>query len=116
MADPLSTAGTAVGIVSRGLQVSQGLITYYTHFKAHDVEIGYLVRKSQSLQGLLQALEGPLRKAEIEHGDVSLQVRNAITSCGAGLRRLLAAVQKYGNMDIPSTRESKNRALKKSAL
>ncbi|KAG4435049.1 hypothetical protein IFR05_009473 [Cadophora sp. M221] len=118
MADPLSTAGTAVGIVSLGLQISQGLITYYSHFKAYDAEIAYLVRKSESLQGLLQALEAPLRKAEDGNGigGVSVQVRNAILACEAGLTRLLGAVQTYGNLVIPATKDDKLRALKKRAL
>ncbi|KAL2062675.1 hypothetical protein VTL71DRAFT_5747 [Oculimacula yallundae] len=114
MADPLSTAGTAVGIVSLGLQVSHGLITYYSHFKAHDEEIAYLVRKTGSLQGLLQCLESPLRKAG--PGDISAQVRNSITACESGLKKLLAAAQKYGNLAIPTTGEEKLRALKKRAL
>ncbi|XMA09919.1 hypothetical protein WAI453_002710 [Rhynchosporium graminicola] len=52
MADPLSTAGTAVGI-------------------AYGEEIAYLVRKTETIQDLLQCLEGPLRKAEAGSGDVS---------------------------------------------
>jgi hypothetical protein len=49
MADPISAAGTAVGIISLGLQVSQGLIKYYTHFKAHDKEIADTVSRSEAL-------------------------------------------------------------------
>ncbi|KAG4421719.1 hypothetical protein IFR04_005095 [Cadophora malorum] len=116
MSDPLSAAGTAVGIVSLGLQVSQGLITYYTHFKAHDVEIANIVRKSEALQHLLQALEGPLEKAESGSGDVSKQVRGFVVACEAGLKRLLVAAEKYGNSSIPSTMEDKIRALRKRAL
>ncbi|PVH79597.1 hypothetical protein DL98DRAFT_655347 [Cadophora sp. DSE1049] len=116
MADPFSAAGTAVGIISLGLQVSQGLITYYSHFKAHDEEIAYIVRKSQALQSLLQALDGPLRKAEAERGNVSMQVRCSVVACEAGLKRLLVAAEKYGISSIPATIEDKLRALRKRAL
>ncbi|KAH7371860.1 hypothetical protein BKA64DRAFT_729050 [Cadophora sp. MPI-SDFR-AT-0126] len=115
MADPLSAAGTAVGIVSLGLQVSQGLIKYYSHFKAHDEEIAHIVWKSESLQTLLQALERPLRKAEATGGDVLIQVRRSLFACEAGLKRLRTAAEKYGNLSIPTTIE-KLRALKKRAL
>lgn len=116
MADPLSAAGTAVGIVSLGLQVSQGLITYYSHFKAHDEEIAYIVRKSEALQQLLQALEGPLKKAESGSGEISKQVRGSVVACEAGLQRLVLAAEKYGSSSIPSTMEDKIRALRKRAL
>ncbi|TGZ80770.1 hypothetical protein EX30DRAFT_341387 [Ascodesmis nigricans] len=39
MADPLSVAGTAVGIVSLGITVLQGLTTYYSDVKDQDNDI-----------------------------------------------------------------------------
>lgn len=116
MADPLSAAGTAVGIISLGLQVSQGLIRYYSRFKAHDDEIADTVDRAQALQGLLESLEGPLKKAESEPGDILIHVRNAVSACETRLLRLSILVQKYGTVQIPDTREEKLQALKKQAL
>jgi hypothetical protein len=39
MGDPFSVAGSAVGVISLGLTVCQGLLTYYGQFKAYDEEI-----------------------------------------------------------------------------
>ncbi|CZS89517.1 uncharacterized protein RCO7_02546 [Rhynchosporium graminicola] len=94
MADPLSTAGTA----------------------AYGEEIAYLVRKTETIQDLLQCLEGPLRKAEAGSGDVSVQVRNNITACESGVRKLVTAVQKYGNLAIPTNTEDRLRAVTKRLL
>ena len=116
MADPLSAAGTAVGVVSLGLQVFQGLIKYYSHFKAHDEDIAYLVLKSESLQNILQSLNSLLKRAEVGPANISTQVRNAVGICETRLQKLLLAVKKYGNLEIPVTREERLRAIRKRAL
>jgi hypothetical protein len=94
-----------VGIISLGLQVSQGLIKYYAHFKAHDKEIADTVSRFEALQRLLQSLEGPLRKAENEPGDISTQVRSAINAYKTRILKLSIAVREYGTLEIPATRE-----------
>lgn len=116
MSDPLSVAGGAVGVISLGLQVSKGLTTYYSHFQSYDDEIAHITRKSEALHRLLEDLDEPLRKAENGNGNVSTQVRSSVDACEAGLRRLHAAVEKYGNLAVPTSREDKIRALRKRTL
>jgi len=64
MSDPFSVASSAVGIISLGLQVTQGVVTYYSQFKAFDGDIAEISCKADGLHGILQALEVPLRKFE----------------------------------------------------
>ncbi|KAH7323857.1 hypothetical protein BKA65DRAFT_75918 [Rhexocercosporidium sp. MPI-PUGE-AT-0058] len=107
MADPLSAAGTAVGIISLGLQVSQGLITYYSHFKSFHEDIANITRSLEMLRGILQCLDEPLRRAEVEESDVPEQVRNSVAICKDGILVLHRAVTKYDSTAVPVSRREK---------
>ena len=54
MAEALGVAGSIVGIVSLGIQVSQGLLKYYSSYKNQDAAIAELCR---SLENLLETIE-----------------------------------------------------------
>lgn len=54
MGDPISAAGTAVGIISLGIQVCQSLISYYDRWKSFDDDIAQIQGK---LDGLKETLE-----------------------------------------------------------
>lgn len=54
MAEALGVAGSIVGIVSLGIQVSQGLLKYYNSYKNQDAVIAELC---QSLENLLKTIE-----------------------------------------------------------
>ncbi|KAJ8122871.1 hypothetical protein ONZ43_g1048 [Nemania bipapillata] len=56
MADPFSLTGTAVGIVSLGIQVAQSLYNYYTALKSQDSDIAYTRKKLNSLLEILDCL------------------------------------------------------------
>lgn len=116
MTDPFSAASGAVGIISLGIQVCQGLITYCSNFKAFDEDIANIRRKSEGLQDLLLALEGPLRRAEAGDGNVSAQVRGRVLDCEGGLRSLADAMQKYGSFPAPTNLEDKLRLLGKKTV
>lgn len=114
MAEAFGAAGSAVGIVSLGIQLSKGLIIYYTHFKAFSTEIDDIIRRSESLQGLLGTLEGALDKAG--DGGISTKLKDAITACETGLENIKAAVEKYGDSDVPASRVDRLRAFQKRTL
>lgn len=57
MGDPFSVAGSAVGVISHGLTVCQGLLAYYGPFKAFDEQnhdISTRLRRSKSTLKALQ--------------------------------------------------------------
>jgi hypothetical protein len=56
MAEALGVASSVVGIVSLGIQVAQGLITYYTSWKDQDEDISAMCASLESLRGTLQIL------------------------------------------------------------
>ncbi|KAF2490770.1 hypothetical protein BU16DRAFT_585146 [Lophium mytilinum] len=102
MGDPFSITGSAVGVISLGLQVCQGVITYYSNFRALGDDIATIIQKTESLNGLLQVLEAPLKKVECDTNPISAQVRLSVIACEAGLAKLDHAVTKYAN-DVPAT-------------
>lgn len=116
MSDPFSAASGAVGIISLGLQVSQGLITYCSQFKAFDEDVAHISRKAEGLRGVLQVLEKQLRKSESENAPVPAQVRSAVVACEDGLQKLQQMIKKYGNTEPGEKLEDKVRILKKRVL
>jgi hypothetical protein len=116
MSDPFSIASSAVGIISLGLQATQGLVTYYSQFKAFDRDIAEISHKADGLRGILQVLEGPLRKFETDNAPIPAQVRAAISASEEGLRSLNSWIEKYGKAEPPANIEDRLRLLKKKTL
>lgn len=53
MGDPLSVAGSVVGLISLGIQVSQSLISFYTAYKDQNSDISKTIRRLENLQDTL---------------------------------------------------------------
>ena len=53
MADPLSVAGSVVGIISLGIQVTTSLVSFYNTYKGREADIVHITEK---LDGLLVVL------------------------------------------------------------
>lgn len=88
----MDLAGTAVGIVSVGLQISQGLLRYYGGWKDYpsDVDITYqsIAELSRSLTLLKASLE-----AEGLDAERTERVRTCLRSCENALTRLSKKLQ-----------------------
>jgi hypothetical protein len=92
MIDP----GTAVGIISLGLQVLQGLATFYEDFASFNIELSTVVRRIESLYMIIDALEGPVR--DLERDDlISAAVRQCIEACKAEIQELEVYRKKCGS-------------------
>lgn len=61
MSDPISLAGTAIGVVSLGLSVCQGLISYYSTFRDCPRDAANMLEKLEGLKDVLEVLEGVLQ-------------------------------------------------------
>ena len=109
MVDP----GTAVGIVSLGLQVLQGLVNFYSQFASFSTEITAVVQRIESLRMTLDALDSPVRK--IERDDpISVAVRRCIDTCKSGIQDLEMYRRNCGDDELEaSTLEDKLRHVKK---
>ncbi|TQN68258.1 Vegetative incompatibility protein HET-E-1 [Colletotrichum shisoi] len=94
MADPLSTAGTAVGIVSLGIQVTQALFKYYNDVKDQPSDTSRTLKKLERLLHFLGRLESHLgskdRNEELADG-----VRDAVRNCGECVEELQITVEKF---------------------
>ncbi|CAG1977275.1 unnamed protein product [Fusarium graminearum] len=86
MGDPLGVAGSTVGIVSLGLQLCQGLITYIQAFKGRKEEIEDSIQEVQRVESLLTNLEKLLPEVNLRRCKQSLQ--NNLVSCYKKLQKL----------------------------
>ncbi len=94
MADPASVAGTAVGIISLGIQVSQGLVEYYSQWKhfGADVHVMYA-----SIEQLIRGFRLVREKLEGENFAIfpsASEVEASIQLCEAGIMELKQKLEK----------------------
>ncbi|KAF2176158.1 hypothetical protein K469DRAFT_608033 [Zopfia rhizophila CBS 207.26] len=116
MGDPISVAGTAVGITSLGIQTCQGIIRYYEQFKNFDDEISATIQRVKRLNGILHALEPMVRHLELDNNAISEQVRLSLSECKEGLRNLERFAKRCGDTALPATGEDRVRLMKKRLL
>lgn len=86
MSDPLSVAGTAVGIASLGIQVCQGLIKYLQAVNDRNEEIRDAVRDVKQVLSLLDNLNNTLPNVSFGNGTTSIQT--CIDNCNKKLTEL----------------------------
>lgn len=80
MADLASLAGTAVGVISLGIQVCQGLVSYYKNWKSFDDDIAHLYAKIDGLRITLENLEHTLPKLRHLNANIMIDVEEKIVS------------------------------------
>ncbi|KAF5721691.1 hypothetical protein FMUND_3496 [Fusarium mundagurra] len=90
MSDPLSVAGSAVGIISLGIQVCQGMISYLQSFKGQDQDIQDSLNYVQTVISILYSLKGILPKV-----DKSSSETPAIRRCLAESEEKLREFQQF---------------------
>lgn len=95
MADPFSAAGTAVGIISLGIQVCQSLSSYYDKWKSFDDDIAHTQDKLDGLRKTLENLEKHIvpRFRSSNAREVE-DVNQKIVSCCNGIHKLKAILTK----------------------
>lgn len=75
-------AGTAIGAISLGIQVCQGLVKYCRAVKGRNKDIEDITRQIQALESTFQTLDRVLPRAALLHGSDQIAVASAITSIG----------------------------------
>ncbi|KAF7922353.1 uncharacterized protein EAE97_011095 [Botrytis byssoidea] len=96
MSDPLSAASCAAGIISLGIQVSQGLVTYCSQVKNFTSGIATFKAKAKSVDGILQNLESVLKKTERERKMTPKSVIFTLKGCAETLGKLNEGVGRHG--------------------
>jgi hypothetical protein len=98
MADPLSVAGSAVGIISLGLTVCQGLLAYYGPFKSFHDQIDEVICRIAALDGILKVLQDVFMDDHIISTSLTAQSAavavDCILRCSEGLHRLKKTLEK----------------------
>ena len=78
MSDPLSMAGTAVGITSLGIQVCQGLVSYLQSIEGRGDTIADGLKEVQSLVSIFHSINDILPKIDRSQCAKSATVRNCL--------------------------------------
>ncbi|KAL3455653.1 hypothetical protein BJX64DRAFT_271949 [Aspergillus heterothallicus] len=98
MADPFSITGSAVGVISLGLTICQGLLAYYGPYKSFHEEINEATSRVQSLDSILTNLHNVISTApSFNANPPSRSVQAAIQSiqsCKSGLQSLETMLRK----------------------
>ncbi|CAG2009948.1 unnamed protein product [Fusarium graminearum] len=97
MADPFSVAGSAVGIISLGIIVAQGLFDYYAAFHGQRSDVAYTTKKLFRLLDLLESLRKHLdrRKLQAEDSETLSNVDSCMQDCKQLIQDLEAELSKF---------------------
>jgi hypothetical protein len=88
MAEAIGTLGTAVGVASLGIQVCQGLITYFSAYKDQDVVVQKVNQQISTLESLLSLSRDLLRSLSQDHSPVVVQVEALVVQCRSSVVEL----------------------------
>jgi len=102
MTDPFSISAGVVGVVSLGLAVSQGFLSFYTPWKTYDEEIQHFTGKLDGLQNILNVVEGFILNDDefnLASDQYEKLVLANIASCQQACRRLEEMLDKCKSAD-----------------
>ncbi|KAK1465305.1 hypothetical protein CCUS01_07711 [Colletotrichum cuscutae] len=97
MADPLSTAGSVVGIISLGIQVVQSIYQYYSAAKDQHSDIARTLRKLEDLQSLFERLNTHLSDRKFRSSEAALlqNIESTIQHCEESIDELEQEARKF---------------------
>lgn len=99
MVEPFSVAGSAVGVISLGLTVSQGFLAYYGPYKLFHEEIETVTTRMEALKRILriiQTLTTEANRLNCPSVAQSTQIADdTILSSESALQKLQGVLDKY---------------------
>ena len=103
MADPLSVAGSVVGVISLGIQVTTSLVNFYNSYKGRESDIIHITEKLDGLLVILQSVKTTLlgRKFHVDERSLIQSIETSIKSCDEMIQELQQECQK---IRAPSSR------------
>jgi hypothetical protein len=117
MADPLSVAGLAAGLVSLGLQVCGNIITYIDALDCREHDLAALRHQHNSVFQTLQVVEASLAQLQRTHQRATAAARSCLDACHAELEDLSVLVAEYSSRTRSETsRREKLRSQGKKLL
>jgi len=100
MADPISLTGTAVGVLSLGITVCQGLVSYYASWKDYEDNVRSTHRYLKDITNQLQATDRALQAGYFS-AEESRQVESAVLMCTANIGTLEKKLAKVRSTELP---------------
>ena len=97
MSDPVSVAGTAAGLISLGIQVTQSLVQYYTSYKSQYSTVADMIERLECLSEIFQSLEKTLldRQVQTEEQSFIKSIYVSIHHCDELIYELQEECQKF---------------------
>lgn len=97
MSDPLSVAGTAVGIISLGLQVSGEIVSYCQKWQGFNEDIQNIGQKADGLRMPLRALRELIEDFHTTDPTIASDLENKAKSIEQVIKRLKTATDRYAS-------------------
>lgn len=97
MSDPLSVAGTAVGIISLGLQVSGKIVSYCQKWQGFNEDIQNIGQKADGLRMPLRALGELINDFHTTDPAIASDLENKAKSIEQVIKRLKTATDRYAS-------------------
>lgn len=102
MTDPLSVAGSVVGVTSLGIQVTQSLVDFYKAYKSQDSEVSSIIGRLESLVEIFQHLKNALsgRIFQADEQNLINSIETSITDCDEYVSELQDECQKFSKSSL----------------
>ncbi|KAJ5366755.1 hypothetical protein N7541_000696 [Penicillium brevicompactum] len=83
MADPLSVAGSAIGVLAYGMAVTNHLIDYFSAFKQQDTDVAKITQNSENVLSTLLALQTAIQhhQSQADAGELPQRLKKATQKC-----------------------------------
>ena len=97
MADPISVAGSVVGLTSLGIQITQVLVDFYKSYKDRDAELTGITERLEGLGEIFESLERILSNRNFKAEDRGLvdRIETSIKKCNDSIQELEEECQKF---------------------
>lgn len=115
MADPLSVASSAVGVLSLAITTCQGVISYYKSWDTQGENMSNAKGEIERLRNCLSALEEILPKI-MSSSAIAVHVEQCVLSCQEGTVRLEQFLKKCRNSPAPLSLKDKIRDCGQKAI
>ncbi|KAK4909462.1 hypothetical protein LTR66_017491, partial [Elasticomyces elasticus] len=99
MSDPLSVAGSAVGVISLGLVVCGEIVDYGRAYRDYDEDIRSITAKAESLNETLEDLKDAIKLTQTSQPRTALRLSNKVIGIKEHITRLKSVLKRYGPGD-----------------
>ena len=111
MAEAFGIAGSAVGVISLAIQVTQGHVQYYGSWKDAKKDVLAICKSAQDLDSILQLLDGTLKQSRQQ--DIVQKIEECMSNCVESVTELETELDKV--KIFPPTHDSTKPSFKAAA-